>query len=267
MTYSSDFARTLVEFLSNFGNGALRPERCDAYPPIREKFDPNDLSRPIHWLSQPGSGIDFKRTHVPRYIGTVHNWRHGNFWEDGCPEPIIGFPEPLFVLEWSLWMKPGKTRGTLTGDIMPFFKDLFQTSKGEFGLLCLEAEKERKNFQQIVEKNGLTQRYIGLDPEFCIPGVYFATIFGKLYVDWFGKDKFETVPCFKKEWLRDGSIYIQCSDDLSYYETPDGRHKADEIIDHLGRGAFFDLNLPNRTCDVPDEIKRSRKRTRPSWVD
>src|SRR5277367_2289628 len=61
INYNSQLAINILTFISNYENGFLKPDLCDAYEPIREKFDERNLRNPIRWLSQPGSAFYFKK--------------------------------------------------------------------------------------------------------------------------------------------------------------------------------------------------------------
>src|SRR5690554_4311912 len=70
---SSDNSRQILELIAHYDNGFFLPEKCDAYEPIREKFDPNNLSAPIRWLSQPGSAVYLKKIKPFKYEGVIEN--------------------------------------------------------------------------------------------------------------------------------------------------------------------------------------------------
>jgi hypothetical protein len=258
-TYSSTLSCSIVNSLAGFDEGAFCPHRCDVYEPIRDQFDPNDITAPVSWLSQPGGRILFKRTRVPRYECYIENRRHGNSWIGDSPVPIKGWPDPLFVLELCFWIKPSKSRAAGLENITRLFKELFLVSQGDFGFLCAYSESEVRNFLRVEdEKGAISQQFVGLDPGYALPGVYFANIFGRVYVDWFGQEKFDTMPCYFKEELNDGAVLVQCAEDPLYFESEDLRGNADAIVQHLGPDAFFDITSLDRVCSVPEVIERAR---------
>ena len=259
----------LLRFLSDFDGGFYRPEKCDVYQPIRETFNPDHLVGPIRWVSHPAGRVMVKKIRPFRFEGFVENMRHDLSWNVGDPEPRKSFPDPLFKTEWCLWLRASALKLKPLDDLLSFLRELYLVSEGDFGFLAMEGEYEEKNYliSPFGDTGWISHKYVGDTPEFCIPGVYFATIFGKVYTDWFGREKCETVPCHKKEWMRDGSLFVQTAPNLDYYSSPDDRGKAEAIIDHFGREAFFDINNPNRVCAVPDEIKRQSKLEKAWWIE
>ena len=59
--FRNEKAEELVTFICAFKNGEWMPEKCNAYEPIKEKFNSLDFSAPIHWLSQRGSALYLKK--------------------------------------------------------------------------------------------------------------------------------------------------------------------------------------------------------------
>jgi hypothetical protein len=75
-------SKSIIDFLINYKDGCLCPEKCDAYEPITEIFDLNDIREPIEWLSQPGSAFYFKRnTTNCKHDGCIENLRFSPMWE------------------------------------------------------------------------------------------------------------------------------------------------------------------------------------------
>ena len=75
-------SKSIIDFLINYKDGCLCPEKCDVYEPISEIFDLNDIRKPIDWLSQPGTTFYFKRTTTNcKYDGYIDNLRFSPIWE------------------------------------------------------------------------------------------------------------------------------------------------------------------------------------------
>ncbi|MBU0985150.1 MAG: hypothetical protein KKA42_14845, partial [candidate division Zixibacteria bacterium] len=142
-----------------------------------------------------------------------------------------------------------------------FFIDLSQISKADFGFMSMEEDAERKNHWVTLSEDGQWRRRVfkGVDIESGLPGIYFANVIGKDYVDWLGRDKFRTLPCHTQRDLDDGSIFVQTAGDLDYYLQPDGSAKDRAIIQHLGKDAFFDILQPERKARVPDFAVRAKE--------
>ena len=74
-----------------------------------------------------------------------------------------------------------------------------------------------------------------------IPGIYWGTYFGPFYVDWFGRERFETLPCVAKRWLDTGGIFFTTAPTPFEWDTPQARQRQQAIKEQLGAEAFFDL--------------------------
>lgn len=92
----SSFSSEAIGFIASYDNGFLKPDKCDAYEPIRDKFDANDTVQPVKWLSQPGGAVFFLKRNS--YKAVFENMRFAPVWQDG----IIVLPsvkEPEFMGE------------------------------------------------------------------------------------------------------------------------------------------------------------------------
>ena len=73
-----------------------------------------------------------------------------------------------------------------------------------------------------------------------IPGIYWGNYFGPFYVDWFGRDKFEDLPCVEKRWLDSGGIFFTTASTPFDWNTNEARQLQQAAKEHLGQNAFFD---------------------------
>jgi len=74
-----------------------------------------------------------------------------------------------------------------------------------------------------------------------IPGIFWGNYFGPFYVDWFGRDKFKTLPCSYKKEMPDGGIFFTIAESPSKWNTEEAREMELRIKEHLGADAFFHL--------------------------
>lgn len=266
--FESKSAKKLLKFMAEYDQGFYNPEdpklsnsneksSCKSYP-----------EPPLRRLSQVGGLVEFKKTKPFRYFGWVKNRRLSEIWEgDGITPYMPDAKDPLFTTEWVFWFRSKWLKLKSASQVKKFISDLFLVTEGDFGFMTMEEDHKNKNFLVVKRKDdGESTRFVGENLEQCLPGVYWVNIFGKLYVDWFGEDKFKTLPCFYKEKLRDGSYLVQVAEDLNYYKTPEGEKAVQEVIDHLGRDAFFDIKDPFRRCAVPDYIRQNRRSDDPLSV-
>jgi len=95
-----------------------------------------------------------------------------------------------------------------------------------------------------------------------IPDIYWATLFGRRYVDMFGRERLRTAPAAMVELFPDGSALLQASLRSGDVVAPGGSFAAvrERIIEHLGREAFYDPQRPDARTVTPafdDTIARS----------
>lgn len=252
----SERAERILRFFADYDGGYFLPEKCDVYEPERERFDPQDLSVPVGWLSQVGGSVRLKKSRVPKYSGYIDNKRFPPIWQKGGLTPMkpsVG--EPVFLTHLCFWIDAKIVRMRSMEFLRRFLVDLFRTLEGDFGFLTMTEDYAQKNFLVTVEKCYSTrttrERYVGDNPETCLPGVYWINLFGRLYVEWFGEGKFESIPCFYKEKLPNGGYLIQCAENMRYFET-DEAQRVKAIKDHFGGEAFFEIKELDRICTVPN---------------
>lgn len=95
-----------------------------------------------------------------------------------------------------------------------------------------------------------------------IPDIYWVTLFGRRYVDMFGRERLRAAPAAKAELLPGGSALLQASLRSGDVVEPGSSFAAvrERIIEHLGRDAFYDPRRPDARTVTPafdDTIARS----------
>lgn len=79
---------------------------CDAYEPLKESFNPNNITKTVNWLSQLGSAFNFKRdiTYF-KCKGVIENHRFDPVQEDRKATTLIKpiIPEPKLLGEIRIW--------------------------------------------------------------------------------------------------------------------------------------------------------------------
>jgi len=254
----TDTAVRYLQFMANYKDGLFRPDRCDVYEPIREVFDPQDLKAPARWLSQVSGRVMLKKLKPFRYEGFVENMRHPDIWVGNSKIPMPSVPDPVFVTEWCFWLDRRILKKMALETVRQFFIDLFLETHGDYGFLTPEEDHKTKNYVSQPTRTGTSYFFEGDKLEEGLPGIYWGNIFGKIYVDWFGRDKMLTVPCHYREELPDGSFYIQAEEDIFYLQYPFGMEADARIIKHLGAEAFYDINDRGKKCLLPPIIIASR---------
>jgi hypothetical protein len=266
--FESEPAQKLLKFMAEYDQGFYNPEDPKLFNSSEKSSNKSYPEPPLRRLSQVGSLVEFKKTKPFRYFGWVKNRRFSEIWEEDEITPYMpNAKDPLFTTEWVFWFRPKWLKSKSVNEVIRFFEDLFLVSEGDFGFLTMNEDHKNKNFLFRDLGGGKTsEEFVGHNLEVCLPGIYWANVFGKLYVDWFGEEKFKTLPCFYKEQLKDGSYFVQVAEDLNYYKTPEGERAVQEVLDHLGRDAFFDIRDPFRRCAVPDYVRKNRRSDDPLSV-
>jgi len=126
---------------------------------------------------------------------------------------------------------------------------LFEAHEGWFGYISCEDEEE---YKIDIFWNYASNPYADPDIKggsFCpgtaldkgIPGIFWGNYFNSFYVNWFGRDKFDTLPCVKKEMLPNGAIFFTTAETPFDWNTEECKKMQKEVIEHLGKDAFFDM--------------------------
>jgi hypothetical protein len=137
-----------------------------------------------------------------------------------------------------------------------------------FSIFALGTETHEKNFltwytqhpRAKDPKRGITnQRGIGFDLMQGIPGVYWGNYYGPFYVDWFGHEKFDDLPCLKRSWLDNGGMFFTTAESPFDWNTPNAVRVQQTVKEHLGTDAFFDIQVIREALaeigPIPEIIK------------
>jgi len=247
-------AREQIQAISDFEGGLFRPERCDLGEPIREKFDPKNLSEPVRWLTAPGGGFAFRRTKPFRVHGFIENRRRMQLWareHKGAPTvPVVPkFPEPRFLSRWVVWLDWRLAKAKGPDFLEKFLVDMFLVSRAEYGLLTTEEDQEAKNYVVVDNGRSVSSQLVGVDPEHGIPGLYWCNALGSVLTEWLGAP-LANVPGTVVS-LKNGCTVLRFGDSPEESRTPHVLSVQQQAIDLLGREKFFDIREPKRKVMSP----------------
>ncbi len=193
------------------------------------------------------SMVQFVRTRSPRCFYAME-WRIN---------PHIAFSRPFAAIDQKF-----ATNQTDTESWLAFILGMFSLLNPYYALFALEAETHTKNFAEWRESYPNAQDFrrnswraggIGFQlAESGVPGVFWGNYFGPFYVDWFGRHKFDDIPCIEKRWLPTGGLFFTTCSSPFDWDTEEARSLQAAVKEHLGRDAFFDSDL------VLSLLKRSR---------
>lgn len=74
-----------------------------------------------------------------------------------------------------------------------------------------------------------------------VPEVLWGTYFSPFYVEWFGRERFETLPCVEKRELPTGGVFFTTAPTPWDWNKPESRRLQRQVMAHLGADAFFDM--------------------------
>lgn len=152
---------------------------------------------------------------------------------------------------------------------LEFAAGLLVRHEAWYARFTLEEESNAKNYLEWSTTGGhapspeyrVTGRGggIGVALEEGIPGVFWGNYFGPFYVDWFGRGKFDVLPCVEKRWLDSGGIFFTTASTPFDWNTPAARQLQQAVKEHLGGDAFFDsekvIERVRQLEPIPDHIE------------
>ena len=194
------------------------PERFGNHEPIRLQFNTDDIEKVLdHW-------------HWPFLVKRQKPGMQGTVFMGGRKKLIHGWITVRFDF-----------RPAYQNLFIEFFKTLAVQFTAEFGFLHFEPRDQRLS----VSTNGLRQY---------IPDLFWATIFGKGYVDMFGREIIRACGAPVIEELDEDLFYIQASQELRDLEknAEEVFQTREQIKMRLNNNAFFNPALgPDHMYSVP----------------
>jgi hypothetical protein len=92
-----------------------------------------------------------------------------------------------------------------------------------------------------------------------IPGVYWGNYFNRFYVEWFGREKFDDLPCVAKRWMPGGGIFFTTAPTPFEWNTPEAVTLQNAVKRHLGEDAFFDIETVRGLIEILQPIPMSNE--------
>ncbi|MGK6353519.1 hypothetical protein [Parapedobacter sp. DT-150] len=236
------FANRIIEFLLIYGDGYLKPEKCDVYEPIKETFKDNLLDRYVRWLSQPGGAFFFKKTKPFKMEGYIENVRFRPIFEEGrLIEPKASLPRYLTEIKILIDKKILTLRSSAF--LFSFLREMGRCINASFGFVSSETEINKQHYLEYNGESG----YVGMNANLYLTGVYWINYYGSDYVKLIGKPKLETISSLGPFFTLDEDCLFSLS------RSPDtATHNLSiEIISLLGKEYFFSKLTPQRKYVLP----------------
>lgn len=240
---TEDQAEPLLEYFLQAGKFA--PQYFGGLPPLRKRFIRDNLAEAISLLVNRGGQesmlgttrgeVWMERRKRPRMSTCRIEWIRG---------PTIPFSKPFYHVDAEYMQKPAHLTAWLD-----FCWPLLELHDAWFAAICLRREWQDHNclvYRQRELPNwpdGYVRRQSGIGTSLRegIPGVYWGTYFGPFYVEWFGQEKFETLPCVEKRELPTGGIFFTTASTPFDWNEPETRAMQRAVMNRLGVEAFFDM--------------------------
>jgi len=235
-------ARAIVDYLLRFSR--LAPDRfgeCEPYRRLTAETIDKAVSLIVNRVGQELdpervlSDVHFKRLRFPKCSYRVA-------WER--------LPHVAFTLNWYHVEQDYVRQSERLSEWLEFSFGLLELQQAWYARFALGVEQYAKNVMswwtqhpraRDPEKGVENEGGVGVELEKGIPGVYWGNYFGPFYVEWFGREKFETLPCVEKRWLDTGGIFFTTAPTPFDWDTPQAHQLQQEVKQHLGSDAFFDI--------------------------
>ncbi|MDA8233951.1 MAG: hypothetical protein M0Z31_03930 [Clostridia bacterium] len=226
------------------------PDRYGWFEPIRKPFSRENMEGAIEALlneqgnefepDTPNGMVLLKRTKKPKCYYSAEWSRYKHFpFEVSC-----------YSIEVNYVKKPSNLEKWLDLN-----NKLINIHEAWFASITLFKEEMWKNRLIYVVPKGAkdeipgseVQSFVGTKLNEGIPGIYWGNYFNKFYVDWLGREKFETLPCIRKEYFPDGSVFFTTAEYPWDWDTEECRKLQRQVMEHLGKEAFFDMETFRQT--------------------
>lgn len=240
-------AREVVNYLLAYPR--FTPNRFGECEPFR-RLTPEWVEQVVSLIvNRAGQELDPERVHSMVHFERT---RHP---ECSCTVAWSKLPHRAFSLSWYIVKEDFIQEQSHLAEWLEFAFGLLRLHEAWYARFALDVESLQKNFliwrrqhprakdpQQGVE----CARGVGVDLEKGIPGVYWGNYFGPFYVEWFGREKFETLSCVEKRWLDTGGIFFTTAPTPFDWDTAEARQLQQAVKEHLGADAFFDMETVRR---------------------
>lgn len=228
----------------------LAPVKYGECEPLRKIFSVDDEGFVRDWYSQNDSAFGsmiWERTKKPNIDGMA------TFGKGKYPE--------FNRISWMLPLENFNSYEEFLNDVAEFFGH----NEFLFGRICLKDEYYKNNIlkdttffynkqgEKILHPPGSTSPIlpVGLNLRKHIPGLYWRTFFGKVYVDWFGKEKIITTPAYSILELPKDAVCLQMYEKPEMFEESNVEDVIKKAKNHLGEEAFFDKADLERETKAP----------------
>lgn len=230
----------LLELHKKYKDVGLMPDRYGTSD--RRTFALSDLNEAqiVKYWKKANGGI-FKRIHPWHFIIMVFSMKM-------MPKSkVIPISNLSTWIDKSYFLQDKRRKS----QYLELCKDYYAWGEMQHGFIALVEEYEMKN------SFGSGRGVGGANLRRGLPGIYWANFFGPKYVEWFGREKFDSIDAYQAERLPDGGWMIISRPEVLTWDEPAIRKREQQIIEQLGRDAFFEMGHPNKTISIPPFLASS----------
>ncbi|HWB12672.1 MAG TPA: hypothetical protein VG826_25830 [Pirellulales bacterium] len=135
------------------------------------------------------------------------------------------------------------------GEMLSLLRRWVEVTDADFARLCLEDEWEAKNvIRNYPEPDGVNAwKVFNQDIAKGLPGVYWATYFGRSFVDWIGEEVIGASPWPHVQKYANGYLLLRSESPAMWRDETE---LDSRLRRHLGGRRFFDISAPQSTLDI-----------------
>jgi len=214
----------ILESWVNHPIPSLRPNRYGFGEPLKKVLDAGSCRELAEEWKAAGRAGMLQRNTKPRFL-VDFDWRKE-----------IGRDTRLFPWGCVVWLD----RSAGDANAIALLGFLIKRLDPVFAYATTDSDEKAKHFVQYKDRVGVIQKYVGLEVENQLPGIYWRTYFGRHL-----KDRFGSVlgsPKLKLNLVIEANGFTISPFDTSDLAGSDSaREKERSITEVLGVDAFFDL--------------------------
>ncbi len=223
---------SLFHLLDN--SPTFHPEKWGISEPVRKEFQAeyiNDMEK----LWNERLGIMFQRRTFPKLWINIEWWKKaGN------------------LNRLSLGIEDSYFKKSVEFEYLDFCIRLFNWGQAMYGYCCHDNDFENKNvLDEPTLVNGRLIKVGGAYLEDGLPGIYWMNFFGKIYVNWLGKEKLLSAISYDTRVINSEAIILLSSPSPLDYAKPEVQELTVKMLHHLGQDVFFEKQNPTKICRTP----------------
>jgi hypothetical protein len=202
---------------------------------------------PERWDTEDRARLrrSFDRSCLPEFI---EEWTRAEEWKTlfftrKRPSPIelsvdIQRYQRAKFNEFSVYIHESHFKSTAQEkELLNFTIDMSLITRADYGLIAHKRQERRHSPV--------------LTPAERLPGIYWANFFGRPYIDFFGREKLLTTPCYEVREINNDLILLLTAESLNAPEMIDSDEVVNQVKSHLNQNAFAGPNFPDEPCAVP----------------